>query len=273
MQIKDAVVLLAGLGTRCYPFSYVTPKCMMPILNKPVIEYIVEELDKSGIENIYFVLPKFANSKICIEHFKSNKKILKFLKNKNSSYYQKIISRKFPKIIPIYSKAPNGSGGAVLQCEKFLKNKTFVVVNGDDLFVGEIPATKQLINLYNKKNSGVIAYLKIDIKDNHKYGMVTTVKENEFDKMTALIEKPQNNNFLNRAVVGRYIVNHKIFKYLKQIPKVNGEIYFTVALDKFAKENDVYCTELSSKRYDCGNLEGILSATIDLSEKNIRRST
>lgn len=268
MQIKDAVVLLAGLGTRCYPFSYVMPKCMIPILNRPVIEYVVEELMLSGIENIYFVLPKIFSSKICIQHFKQNKKVLNLLKNKNSLYYEKIISRKFPKIIPVFSKVPNGSGGAVLQCEKYLKNKTFVIVNGDDLFFGDVPATKELISLATQKKASVVACLKIDVKDNCKYGMAITKQENNFSKMIGLVEKPQNNNQLDFAVVGRYIVNSDIFKYLKQTPKVNGEIFFTVALDKYAQNNNVYCTTLSSTRYDCGNLQGILNATFDLTKND-----
>ena len=264
MEIKDCVVLLAGLGTRCYPFSYTVPKCMIPVVNKPVIEYIVEELMLSGIENIYFVLPKYQNSKICLKHFKQNKKILKLLKQKNSPYYQKMIARKFPKIIPVYCKSPNGSGGALLECEKYLKNKTFAVVNSDEIFVGDIPAVKELIDCVKKINCCAVSYNITDISQAYKYGMIKTKQNKNEEILLKLIEKPKNNKKLTKFVVGRYILNYKIFDILKKTPKVNGEIYITTAIDKFAQDNKVICKYLSSKRYDCGCAEGIVKANVEL---------
>ena len=265
MEIKDCVVLLAGLGTRCYPFAYSVPKCMIPVGTKPVIEYIVDEAKLSGIENIYFVLPKFMDTKVVLKHFENQKRLLEILKQKNSPYYQEIKQRKFPNIKAIYSKFPNGSGGAILDCQKYLKDKYFAVANGDDIFFGE-PVIKQIIEESKKHNACVVSSMPINVKENHKFGMIQVHENDDFLKITNIIEKPKNNNVLNQAIIGRYILNDKIFDILKHTPKVNGEIYLTTAIGTLAQSENIICCPIKSQRFDCGCKEGILKANLQIQD-------
>ena len=264
MQIKDCVILMGGMGTRCYPFSYVLPKCMIPILNKPIIEYIVEDVVKADFENIYLVLPKFIKSKVCVDYFKENKKVLKYLKEKNSPYYETMKNRKFPKIIPVYCKTPNGAGGAVLACEKYLKNKHFAVINGDDVFIGNPSSLCELKNYAQDQNCCVMACMQVSIQESQNYGMIEFVEMQGHKQVTKIFEKPKNNTILTYANVGRYILNSDIFSYIKSFPKINGEFLFTEAISDFAQNNKLLCMTLKSKRYDCGNIDGIIKANIDL---------
>lgn len=265
MEIKDCVVLLAGLGTRCYPFAYSVPKCMIPIGTKPVIEYIVDEAKLSGIENIYFVLPKFMDTKMVLKHFENKKRLLRILKRKKSPRFQEIKQRKFPNIKAIYSNFPNGSGGALLDCQKYLKGKYFAVANGDDIVFGE-PVIKQIVEESKKHNACVVSSMSIDAKENHKFGMIQIKQTDKFLKITNIIEKPKNNKTLNQAVIGRYILNDKIFDILKQTPKVNDEIYLTSAIGKLAQSENIICCPIKGQRFDCGCKYGIMKANLQMQD-------
>lgn len=258
-KIDECVILLGGLGTRCYPFSLVLPKCMMPVANVPVIEYIVNECQQSGIQKIFFVVPKGQNSKVCLQHFGKHKKLLQILKEKNSPYFDIVAKRKFPKIALVYCDEPNGSGGALMQCKNLLKSNFFAVCNGDDLFYGKQPALLQLFGTYQKIGASVVGCKKIPIEQNYKYGMIDC-SQSKIKRICQIIEKPQNNNTLDHAVVGRYILNKNIFDYIAKTPKVGGEIYLTTAIAKMSQNDLVVCKTLRAKRFDCGTMHGLLQA-------------
>lgn len=249
--------MLAGLGTRCYPFAYSVPKCMMPVYNKPVIQYIVEEMQACGIENIYFVLPNFCDCKVVLRHFQNQKGILEVLKQKNSPYFFQLQNRKFPKITAVYCAA-NGSGGAILACKKYLLKKHFVVANGDDIFFGQ-SVSKQIVSIANQNNCCVISSMPVDVSQNFRYGMIDC-DDNMIVKN--IIEKPQNNKLLTQAVIGRYVLDDNIFDVLKSTPKVNGEIYLTTAVGMLAKKQKVLCCPIDAKRFDCGCFDGVLKANL-----------
>lgn len=268
MKIKTAVVLLAGYGTRCLPFSLTIPKAFLPVLNKPTIQYIVEEIVESGINNIIFVLPKGRMGRLILKHFKQNKDFEKFLKDRKKFEELKEVQKikKLAKIKGVFAK-PNGSGGAVLRCEKLLKNQpAFVVLNGDDLFFGKPTAIKELLDVYEKTNSCVIGLGEVKESEKNQYGIVEGKLDQDLIEIEKLIEKPKpNQTKSNFALFGRYILTNQIFTYLKKIkPNLNGELLLTDAIILNFKQNKTYGKVLSAKRFDGGNKLGILKANIYL---------
>lgn len=265
MEIKTAVILLAGFGTRCLPITKTIPKCMISILNKPVIEYIVEEAVSANITSLVFVLPKYCKSNIVKKHFEKCGSLEKFLIRNNKEYLLEKLNQtsKKIKIKCVYSSKANGTGGAVLSAKRYIKNKPFAVFNGDDLFLGQTPAIKELIELYNQTQCDILGLCYVKDEERQNYGICEGEFAGENFKISKITEKPKKTNS-NYALVGRYVLSSDFLFWLKRTKKEkNGEIYLTNTMrDRVQNGICCYGKVLSSKRLDCGNKIGNVMANV-----------
>jgi len=270
-MIKQAIIPLAGLGTRLLPLTSVLPKELLPINGKPGLEYILEEGLNAGIKEFIFII--------------SNKKkgIKKYFYN--DSFYKKIIKKKskdkrlrlefskikkYKKIIKfVYQNIPLGTGDAVLKCKNYIKSKYFFMFLPDDLIIKN-NCSKSMINLHKKYKSSVIASKKVKKKDVSRWGIFDFKK---FNKNTFLIkdviEKPTLKKApSSHAVIGRYILPRKIFKILqKQKPGQNGEIHITDAIKTLIDKKEKFIGHTFSGKYlDCGTMKGYINSTIEISK-------
>ncbi len=270
-EVKKAVVLLAGFGTRCLPFTKVLPKAMIPILNKPTIAYIVEELEKTSIKEIVFVLAKDCNGKIVKEFFKPNKTYEKYLKDRNKEdSLQELQSIKTNlKISYVYNTKANGGGGALLSAKKHLKGAPFVLLNGDDIFVGKENVINQLLENYKKTGKNVLAVQEVSEDKKSMYGICEGTKKQGYFEITKLVEKPKAGEIDgNLAAVGRYLFEADVFEILKNSKKHNGEIYVTEALLEYIKQGRLNALTIKAIRIDSGNTLEVAKAGVFLALEN-----
>lgn len=268
MEITKAIIPVAGKGTRFLPATKETPKEMLPILNIPMIHYVVEEAVNSGIKEIIFVT---SSGKESIEnYFDINKELEIFLKGVGKDALYETIHKTgtMVSVQTVRQKEQLGLGHAVLMGKSFInKGETFAVLLGDDIIINDEPVTKQLIEVSNKQNqSSVIGVMNVPQDKTNKYGIVDGTKvDDKTLKMTKMIEKPDPKDApTTLATPGRYILNEKIFQLLEEIPRgAGGEYQLTDAINLLASQEDVYTYEFNGKRYDTGSLEGYLTATID----------
>lgn len=268
--IKKAIIPAAGLGTRFLPATKAQPKEMLPIVDKPTIQYIVEEAVASGIEDIIIVTGR--TKKAIEDHFdKSVELEMELEKKQNKELLE--IARSVSQIANIYyirQKEPKGLGHAVLTAKTFIGNEPFAVLLGDDVIDSERPALKQMIEVYDKYQSSVLGVQTVERKDVSKYGIVDGVQlENRVYEVKDMVEKPSIDMApSNVAVLGRYIITPQIFDFLeKQEVGAGGEIQLTDALNKLAKVEKMYAYDFIGRRYDVGNKMGFLQATVEFALK------
>ena len=271
-MIKKAVLPVAGLGTRFFPASKATPKEMLPIIDKPLVQYAVEEAVKEGINEIIFIT---SNEKHSIEkHFEKNKKIEnKLIKSGKSDFVEKLNPKIFENITFKYinQKSQKGLGDAVLQAEKYVKNESFVVLLPDDLFLSKKSCLNQIISLSEKTGTSVIALNKVDRANIHKYGVIKPgVIKNEKISITDIVEKPLAKNAPSDiAVCGRYVFKPSIFKFLKKVKlDSSNEIQLTNAIKLQIEHEEVFGCIYDGQKFDCGSKEGFVHATIALALKD-----
>ena len=268
-KISKAVIPIGGYGTRFLPITKSIPKEMLPILNKPVIQYIVEELAESGIEEIYMIVSK--HKKDIIKYFSRNKKLEKKLldNNKNIEYKSIVDTKSNVKIKFIMEKRQRGSAKAISLARKYIKNEDFVIVLGDDLIYTKKNnmAIKQLIDIYEETGNPVIGVHEVDKKSIHKYGIIKPGKSN---KIETIIEKPNAELApSNLAALGRYIVPFEIFDYIKKIDKgVGGEYQLTDVLKLMMNDTDFNYKLINGEYYDIGNKEGHIEAVVSYAIRN-----
>ena len=267
-MIKKAVLPVAGLGTRFLPASKATPKEMLPIIDKPLVQYAVEEAVSNGIEEIIFITsPKKLSIK---KHFDINHELESILKD---SKQEEILDKLNPEIFKeikfhyVNQNEQNGLGHAVLQAEDIVGNDPFAVLLPDDLFFSKKSCLSQLIDIYTQTRSSVIAVNKIEKVNIHKYGVIKPgeIKE-KLIKVEDIVEKPSHEEAPSDiAVCGRYIFNASIFKFLKStnFDKL-GEIQLTDAIKKLLYEEEVFATIYEGEKFDCGSKQGFVHATIAL---------
>ena len=268
MDITKAIIPVAGKGTRFLPATKETPKEMLPVLNIPMIHYVVEEAVNSGIKEIIFVT---SSGKESIEnYFDINKELEIFLKGVGKdALYEKIHeAATMVSVQTVRQKEQLGLGHAVLMAKSFInQGETFAVLLGDDIIINDTPVTKQLIEVSKKnENSSVIGVMNVPREKTMKYGIVDGKEVDEKTlKMTKMVEKPEPAEApTTLATPGRYILNEKIFGLLEEIPRgAGGEYQLTDAINLLANRDSVYTYEFEGKRYDTGSLEGYLTATID----------
>ena len=265
--IKKAVFPGAGLGTRFLPATKASPKEMLPIVDKPLIQYAAEEAIKAGITHLIFVIGRTKNA--IINHFDSAPELEAALSNKKKLTLLKIIKKIVPKNIDctfVRQESPLGLGHAIYCTKEIIGNNDFVVMLADDLIKSKVPTIKQMINLRKKMNTNIIAVEEIHKSQTDKYGIIeyTKNKKNLF-KIKSIVEKPKPSVAKsNLAVVGRYIFSSKIFKMIEDTkPSVGKEIQITDAISKLLQSEDVYAYKFSGERFDCGSKIGYLKANVE----------
>ena len=267
-MIKKAVLPVAGLGTRFLPASKAIPKEMLPIIDKPLVQYAVEEAVNVGINEIIFIT---SPEKFSIKnHFKKNKEIeTKLVKSGKNDLAMVANPEIFSKVSFYYinQKKQNGLGDAIQHAESIIGNSPFAILLPDDLFISKKSCLQQLIDAYVLNKSSAIAVNVIDKNNIHKYGVIKPKERtSEIIKIEDIIEKPNAIDApSDLAVCGRYILNSSIFKHLKSVkPDISDEIQLTDAIKSMLIEEEVYGVLYDGEKFDCGSKEGFVHATIAL---------
>ena len=269
-MIKQAIIPLAGLGTRLLPLTSVIPKELLPINGKAGIEYILDECIESGITEIIFIISK--NKESIKKYFYNDafyKKIIKKGNNKSLRLkYNKI--KKYKKMIKfIYQNSPRGTGDAVLRCEKIIKSNFFLMLMPDDLIIKN-NCSKTMLALHKKYKSSLIASKKVEKSNVTRWGIFDLKKINKRDFVIKdVIEKPTKKEAPSTyAVIGRYILPKKIFKILKkQKPGKNGEIHITDSIRTLVLNKNKFIGHVFKGKYlDCGSMEGYINSSFEISK-------
>ncbi len=255
-KIRKAVIPVAGLGTRFLPATKAQPKEMLTLVDKPIIQYIVEEAVQAGIEEIIFVTS--ANKRAIEDHFDRNFELEYRLrqKGKKTELANMLKISDMAKFIYVRQKTPKGLGHAVLTARELIGNEPFAVISGDDIIDSRVPAIKQLMQVYAKYEDIVLGVTKVNKNETSKYGIIDPLKIDEHTaEIKKLVEKPQPNKApSNLAVTGRYILTPAIFDFLaKQKAGAGGEIQLTDAIARYIKERAGYACLYEGQYYDCGN--------------------
>ncbi len=270
MKVRKAIIPVAGLGTRFLPATKAQPKEMLSLIDKPIIQYIVEEAVVSGIEEIIFVT---SSTKRAIEdHFDRNFELEHRLKQKkkNKDLKEILAISAMAKFIYIRQNTPLGLGHAIYIAKEIIGDEPFAIFSGDDIIDSKVPAMKQLIDVYNKYEDIVVGVTKVNKKETDKYGIIDPLI---IDKKTAeikkIIEKPRPNKApSNLAVTGRYILTPEVFNILAKGKKgAGGEIQLTDALAEYIKKRAGYACIYDGTYYDCGNKLEFMKAIINFGLK------
>lgn len=266
-KITKAVIPVAGFGTRFLPFTKAMPKEMLPIIDKPTIQYIVEEAVKAGITDILIVTASHSNKRAIEDHFDKSKELEHTLEKKGKDDFLEMIQEisHMANIHYIRQREARGLGDAILCAKSFIGQDAFAVLLGDDVVVSDTPAIGQLINAYEDTKTSIMGVQEVEISQVSKYGVVATQSSEKTAKMNDFVEKPEIEKApSNRAVLGRYILTPTIFNYLEtQELGAGNEVQLTDAVKRMMKEEDVYATVFEGKRYDIGDKLGFLKATVD----------
>ena len=270
-MIKQAIIPLAGLGTRLLPLTSVLPKELLPINGKPGLEYILEEGINAGIKEFIFIISR--KKKEIKKYFYNDSFYKKIIKKNNKNYRLKLEFakiRKYKKIIKfVYQDIPRGTGDAVLKCKNYIKSKHFLMLLPDDLIIKK-NCSQSMIKLHTKYKSSVIASKKVKKNDVSRWGIFDLKKLNKSSFLIKdVIEKPSIKNApSNYAIIGRYILPKKIFKILQnQKPGQNGEIHITDAIKTLIDQKEKFIGHIFSGKYlDCGTLKGYINSSIEISK-------
>jgi UTP--glucose-1-phosphate uridylyltransferase len=269
--VKKAIIPAAGLGTRFLPATKAQPKEMLPIVDKPTLQYIIEEAIASGIEEILIITGR--NKKSIEDHFDKSIELELELEKSGKTEMLDMV-RHISDMINIQyirQKEPRGLGHAILCAKSFIGDEPFAVILGDDIVDSKTPCLKQLIDIYYEYNTTIIGVQKIDKNDVNKYGIIQGkyIDEN-IHLIKDLVEKPDIETApSNIAILGRYILKPDIFRILEnQKPGKNNEIQLTDALKTLCESQAMYAFEFEGKRYDVGEKFGFLQATVEFALKN-----
>jgi UTP--glucose-1-phosphate uridylyltransferase len=270
-MIKQAIIPLAGLGTRLLPLTSVFAKELLPINGKPGIEYILDECIEAGIKNVIFIISK--KKKIIKDYFFNDSFYKKIIKKKKDpriiKEYKKIL--RYKKMISfVYQNKPLGTGDAALKTKKLIKDKFFLMLLPDDLIIKE-NCSKSMIKVHKKFKSSVMASMNVRKKTISRWGIYKLDKK--LDKSNYLIkdvvEKPSIKTApSNKAVIGRYILPKTIFsKLIKQKPGKGGEVHITDAIQALIKEKNKFVAHSFSGKYlDCGSMHGYIKSALEISK-------
>lgn len=270
--VKKAVIPAAGLGTRFLPATKAQPKEMLPIVDKPTLQYIIEEAVASGVEEILIITGR--NKKSIEDHFDKSVELELELENKGKTELLEIV-RNISNMVNIHyirQKEPKGLGDAIYCARYFIGDEPFAVMLGDDIVDNEggKPCLKQLIDAYEKYETTILGVQEVAKEDTDKYGIVNGSKvADDVYKVKDLVEKPDPEKApSNVAILGRYIITPEIFDILSELPPgKNSEIQLTDALEELSEKRDMYAYIFEGKRYDLGDKHGFLQATVDFALK------
>ncbi len=264
--IETAVFPVAGRGTRFLPATKASPKEMLPVVDKPLIQYAVEEALAAGARRLVFITG--AAKRAIEDHFDSDQELEKLLESQGKSDLVKQLRSVLPSYatcIYIRQPAPLGLGHAVLCAKPAVGNEPFFVHLADDLIDSEVPCLRQMADVYKAKRASVIGCEVVPHSDTDKYGIVEVEGQDATtSRIRSIVEKPKPANApSNLAVVGRYLLAPSIFEHLERIGKgAGGEIQLTDGIARLMKEEAVYAYRFTGKRYDCGSKLGYLQATV-----------
>lgn len=270
-KIKKAIIPAAGLGTRFLPATKAMPKEMLPILDKPTIQYIIEEAARAGIEDIIIVTGR--HKRAIEDHFDSQKELEMVLKEKGKSELLEKVqySTELANIFYVRQKEQKGLGHAISSARQFIGNEPFAVLLGDDIVESEVPAVKQLIDVYEETGHSVIGVQEVPEADTHRYGIIDPLTKNGRQyEVKKFVEKPaQGTAPSNLAIMGRYVLTPEIFDYLKtQKEGAGNEIQLTDAIERMNDDNQVYAYDFEGERYDVGEKLGFVKTTIEYALKD-----
>lgn len=268
MKVKKAIIPAAGLGTRVLPASKAIPKEMLNIVDKPAIQYIVEEAFASGIEEVLIITNR---GKVAIEdHFDHAFELeTKLAENPDKTDLLADVQApaKLGNVYFLRQKETGGLGHAVLCAKSFVGNEPFAVLYGDDVIISKTPVTKQLIDAYEKYGKGAVGVNLVDESEIHKYcSLKTEALEGNCHLCTDMVEKPNKDEIIGLfSILGRVVMPPEIFDILEKTPKGAGnELQLTDAMKELARTEGVIAVDYEGKRYDMGNKFGILQANIEV---------
>ncbi|MCU9813505.1 MULTISPECIES: UTP--glucose-1-phosphate uridylyltransferase GalU [Paraclostridium] len=268
--VKKAIIPAAGLGTRFLPATKSQPKEMLPIVDKPTLQYIIEEAINSGIEEILIITGR--NKKSIEDHFDKSVELELELQQKGKTEMLEMVQEisNMVNIHYIRQKEPKGLGHAIHCAKSFIGDEPFAVLLGDDIVDSDTPCLKQLIDAYDEYKTSILGVQEVAKEDTDKYGILDCKYiEDRVYKVKDMVEKPSIEEApSNIAILGRYIITPAIFEILEnQAPGKGGEIQLTDALKTLAQHEAIYAYNFEGRRYDVGDKLGFLEATIDFALK------
>jgi UTP--glucose-1-phosphate uridylyltransferase len=269
--IKKAILPVAGLGTRFLPATKAQPKEMLPLIDKPIIQYLVEEAVNSGIDDIIFVTGR--GKRAIEDHFDYAPELENnlLLKNKKEAFQEVRKISEMANFVYVRQKTPRGDGDALLSANYLINNEPFAVLFGDDIVSAKTPCLLQMINVFEKYRDCIIALDEVPLKETKHYGVVKAIKiSNDVYEIKDIIEKPDpQKSPSNLVIVGKYILLPEILEELKKAkPSKDKELRLSDALKQFLKKRPVYGFKFKGKRYDCGSKIGYLKAVVDFALKH-----
>ena len=265
MKVKKAVIPVAGLGTRFLPATKTVPKELLPIVDVPSIQYVVQEAVDAGIEEIIFVTGR---GKDAIEdHFDEAPELEQILTDRGNTEMVKALRRiaEMIEVVSVRQKRPLGLGHAVLCARDLVGGEPFAVMLADDLVDSEVPCIRQLVDIFNRKEESVIALMQVPLEEVHQYGVIEGKEiEPRIYEIQRTVEKPVSSEAPSRmAIIGRYVLRPEIFEILqKQPPGRGGEIQLTDGLAQLARRRKMFGCVFAGERYDIGDKFGFVRATV-----------
>ncbi|MCQ4089157.1 UTP--glucose-1-phosphate uridylyltransferase GalU [Exiguobacterium sp. LL15] len=269
--IKKAIIPAAGLGTRFLPATKAMPKEMLPILDKPTIQYIVEEAATAGIEDIIIVTGK--HKRAIEDHFDHQYELEAALQasGKTELLEKVCASTNLANIFYVRQKEQKGLGHAIWTARQFIGDEPFAVLLGDDIVESETPAIRQLMDAYEETGQSVIGVQEVEPKETHRYGIIDPLdKEGRLYPVRRFVEKPESGTApSNLAIMGRYVLTADIFDYLEnQSEGAGGEIQLTDAIERLNADQAVYAFDFEGNRHDVGEKLGFVKTTIEYAMKD-----
>ncbi|MFH1750950.1 MAG: UTP--glucose-1-phosphate uridylyltransferase GalU [Candidatus Micrarchaeota archaeon] len=270
-MISHAVIPAAGFGTRFLPATKAQPKEMLPILDKPTIQFVVEEAVSSGIRDILIITGR--GKRAIEDHFDRSVELEEYLKKKGESELLERVQRisELANIHYVRQKVQKGLGDAVLCAADHVNDESFALLLGDTIVRSKVPCTKQLMDKYDRLKSSVIAVEEVEKQDLSKYGIVEGTKvDKDTYKIRSLVEKPTPEKApSNLGIIGRYILTPDIFDFIRQTPEdAGGEIQLTDALNLLCRKRDCYASNFKGDRFDIGNQLDYAKAFIKFASEN-----
>lgn len=270
-RVRKAIIPVAGLGTRFLPATKAQPKEMLTIVDKPIIQYIVEEAAAAGIEQIIFITSQ--NKRAIEDHFDRNFELEYRLekKGKKETLGQILDITDLAQFVYVRQRSPKGDGDAILCARELIGDEPCAVFFGDDIVGGTVPAIKQLMDVYEQYGAPVVGVAPKEAGEIQNYGVIDgeSVGDRTY-RLNKMVEKPApGTEPSNLAIVGRYIITPEIFDILAQLPPTkDGEIRLSNAYEQYIKSNPMYAHAFDGTWYDCGNKLEFLKATVELGKKH-----
>ena len=269
--VRKAVIPAAGLGTRFLPATKAVPKELLPIVDVPTIQYIVEEIHSAGIQTLVLITGKGKSS--IEDHFDLNVELQKKLESEGKQDLAHVLNRQanLVKVVSVRQQTPKGLGHAVLCAKDIIGDEPFAVCLGDDMVDAKVPCIKQMIDVYEKYGKSVVGLMEVSDEDVSKFGNCSgRMLDDRCMEIEKMVEKPKATETTSRlAIVGRYILTPKIFEYLEnQEPGKGGEIQITDAMARLMKDEGFIGYKFEGTRYDAGDKFGFLQANIGYAMKN-----